>query len=327
MYPESLYEVYFKFSSNPEINEKILQNYPPNNQQQLICKRLKVPFNLWSFYLFKKESIYSSLVLNRRILRRPFRRNDQIQYIHDMSFKYYNYPQFQDMNLTEEEKFFIFFHGCIHDFYEGSFCFKNTFPSLQNLCSHRILESKCCNRSIKMWLPYLPKLLLSQLQDEMEVECFNVPMPKYHANQTKFKLYDEIFMLENLFSEVDTKAFPKEFVVWFQNEPNVYQQFQLNGPIKIVFYNFKRLETAFSTTYKFCVRCMKRCWETYVPKIGLERYYYLYDASYSDQMKKLKNPRNWCARCKRIPLFQVLNPEKFLKQYGSEFTSKVEIFL
>lgn len=325
MYPESLHEIYFKFSSKPDINKKILQNYPPNNQQQLICKRLNVPFNLWSFYLFKKESIYSSLVLNREKIISIFTQN--VLYIHNMRFINYKYSQFQDMDLTEEEKFFIFYHVCIYDFYEDGFCFKDTFPSLQNLCFHTILKSKPINRSFKIWLPYFPKLLFSQLQDELEVQCFNVPMPKYRANQTKFKLYDEFFMLENLFSEVDTKPFTKEFVVWFQKEPNVYQQFQPNGPIKIVFFNFKRLEPAFSTTYKFCVRCMKRCWEKYAPKIGLARYYFLIDTSYSDQMKKLKNPRYWCARCKRTPLFQVLNPEKYLKQYGNESTSKVEIFL
>lgn len=322
MFPEKLHEIYFKFFSNPEINQKILQKYPLNNQQHNICKRLNVSIHLWSFYLLKKESLCDSLILNREHFF-----FQKFMYLHDFSFLVYDYVPFRDMTLTEEEKFFIFYHEIISYHQQYSFCFHNTFPSLQNLCFHTLLKLKPKKQSFKSWLPFLPKYLLSQFQDEMELQQCRVPMPHYMPEQSRFKLYNASFTLKNLFSEIDTIPFSKEFVFWFQTEPTVRQQFQTDEPIKIVLFHFKRLRPYPKVAYKFCLRCMKRIWDQYAQKIGLERCYHAYDSSFKNQMKKLKSRRNWCAKCKRIPLFQVLSPEKYMKEYSNGANSKVEIFL
>lgn len=330
MYPELLHEVYFKFSSNVEINKIILHKYPPNTQQQLICKRLNVPSALWSFYLFRKESIYDSLVLGR-YLRYVYRNGIQygIRYFADESFMTYNYSQYQDMILTEDEKFFIYYHSDILYYQQNCFCFNDAVPSLQDLCSYKILESKSKNKSYKVWLTLLPKCLSSRLQDEMEMELWRcrVKMPKYNPKETKFQLYNTCYKLKNLFSKIDAGPFPKNFVVWFQKDPVICQRFQPDCPIRIIFFNFKRIRPVPSTTFKFCLRCMKRCWDYYAEKIGLKRCYYSNDDSYSDQIKSMQNPCNWCTKCKRIPLFQVLSPEEYGEKYGGGQLSKVEYFL
>lgn len=340
MYSEPVDNIYFKFSANLKISQNILQKYPPNDQQQRICKRLNVPFHLWSFYLFKKMAIYNSLIYGSKSqLRRP---------ISDYRYLLHYYLLFQDMNLTYEEMFFIFYNESIYFYQQSCFCFNNNFHSLQNLCFHALLNSKrsmtsfknwipflhtffinkIIRTTLKEWIPFLSEPLVSQLQDEMETQHFCVSMPKYCLEETQFQLYDPYYnTLKTLFSEIDTIPFSKNFVVWFQKEPNVYQQFKSNYPIKIVFFYFQRFRPCPSITFKFCLRCMKQWHNTYGFKFGLKRCYHVFDASYNDQMKKLKKPSSWCLKCKRIPLFQILSPEKYMKEYGKNLILKFDIFL
>lgn len=348
MHSEPVNDIYFKFSSNLKLNQKILQKYPLNDQQQRICKKLNVPFHIWSFFLFKESAIYNSLIYGSKgqFYNRNFMYSDYRYLIHD-------YSQFENINLTEIEMFFIFYNEFIYFYHQRCFCFcfNNTFPSLQNLCSHALFNSKALKKGFKKWIPFLhkhfinkrirtrlkewtpflPKPLLSQLQDEMEVRHFCVSMPKYCPEETTFQMCIAYYSLNNLFSKIDPLPFSKEFVVWFQKEPNVYHQFQSNSPFKIVFFYFERFRPFRSITYKFCLRCMKQ-WQdkyrfTYGFRFGLKRCFYLYDVSYTDQMKKMKNPGNWCAKCKRIPLFQILSLEKYMIEYDKGPTLKVDIFL
>lgn len=343
MHSEPVNTIYFKFSSNLKLVQKILQKYPPNDQQQRICKRLNVPFHLWSFYLFKEVSIYDRFDFNIYYKRRVYYFDDR-PLLHD-------YSQFENMNLTRREKFFIFYNKYIYSYQQCCFCFDNSFPSLQNLCFRALFNSKSLNTIFENWIPFLhrhfmhkrikrhlkkwnlflPKPLFSQLQDEIEVRHFGVSMPKYHPKKTQFQIHNAFYSLGNLFSKIDTIPFSKEFVIWFQKEPNVYQQFQSNSPFKIVFFYFTPFRDFSFITYKLCLRCMKQWQDKHRFRIGFEfglkRCYYVYNASYMDQMKQMKKPSQWCAKCKRIPLFQILSPEKYMTEYGKGPTLKVDIFL
>lgn len=322
--------IYFKFATNRELNDRILQEYPPNDQQRRICKRLGVPASLWSFYLFKKEIIYESLVIRTYFIEmiRPGEYRSRL-YFNEELIENHDYSEYGDMNLTPEEKFFIYYLRDIARYRRDCFCFQDSFPSFYTLCLRRIIDPKgYCNRGAieRAWFPVLPKVLVSRIKIERELRKRRVSMPKYDPKRAHF--FDTCYQLTDLFSELDARNFTKEFVIWFQNDPTVCERFRPDSPIRTVFFHFERIQNFSDTRYNFCLRCMKRCWELhYEKKLVLNRHYYLHDAAFSDQLNKVRNPRHWCSYCKRVPLFQILSPEEYVKQYGEGSTSKDEIFL
>lgn len=324
MYPSC--KIYYKFSTNREINNRILQACPPDYQQKLICKRLGVPTSLWSFYVFKNEIIYDSLVPRRSFLDISRRGHFRVIWFFDEeSIENHAFSEYRDMKLLPEEKFFIFYHRDIDRYRRDCFCFVDTFPSLQTLCLRRIADSS--DPIDSAWLPFLPKVLISRIENEKMLQhCMK--MPKYNPTFMNALFFDTRYSLNELFSEIDTYIFSKEFVVWFQKDPIVSERFRVDCPIRTIYFHFKRIRSHCSTIYKFCLRCMQRCWDLrYKKKPALKRLYYLHDVSFSDQLKKIRNRCHWCAGCKRVPLFQILSPEEYVKEYGDGWPSKEEIFL
>lgn len=313
-----MYGIYYKFTTNREINNRVLRDCPPNDQQRRICDRMAVPASLWSFYLFKKEIIYESLV-TRRFFPGHFRER---WFFDEESIENYDYSGYRDMNLTPEEKFFIFYRRDIDRYRRDCFCFDDSLPSLQTLCLRRIsdLEDPIDG------LSSLPKMLISRIEIERELWKRSVSMPKYDPTRMKTLFFD--VPLNDLFSEFDTRNFPKEFVIWFQNDPIVHERFRPDCPVRFIYCHFERMRSFSSIKYNFCLRCMKRCWDLqYGKKLALKRRYYLHDVSFTDQLNKIRLPCHWCARCKRVPLFKILSSEEYVKQHGDGWTSEEEIFL
>lgn len=90
---------YYKFELDPETAKLFIEKYPLNEQQKCICDRLRVPYLLWSFYIFKKKSI--------RYIWQRVKYTNRYGYFYIKDCNLVQKTTFyDDMKLTYDEKFF-----------------------------------------------------------------------------------------------------------------------------------------------------------------------------------------------------------------------------
>lgn len=303
----ALQEDFFcKFSLNSKVAENMFKKFPPNKQQQYICDRLHVPYVLWSFFVCKKESLQFFLVgISFAIL-------DSVQ-----NCRYFD--SF-DMDLTDDEKYFILFHESVDRIRQECFCIQDSISNLQNQCLKTIIQTTNLhvNRRIKENFAYrLPQILLEQLL--LRKGC--VSMPKWEPINMRAKFVDtsEGEILKKFFKKKDT-ALPKEFVVWFQND-NIHPMLCNSSLILIIMW-FKND----SGYFNICMKCMKWCLEDSIIKSPFKREYFKYYLI--NNLHIVQDPKNWCERCKQVPMFQILTVRDCEEQYNSNnYPIKIEMFL
>lgn len=201
-------------------------------------------------------------------------------------------------------------------------------PKLQNLCMDIIIMKTDEDPRIKTGTPFLPEPILSRLEYERRSQFFE-PMPKYDQKRMRAQFSGTCYPLNKFFSEKDERIFLKDFVDWFRNDASVFKRFRHDCPVKIVFFHFKRLCEC-KAQFPRCMECMKRYIYQYGKGCGFERHHCLYN-DYPFSLYELQYVCNWCRICKRVPLFQILSPNEFEKQYGNNnrnrWVIKTEEFL
>lgn len=288
---------YYKFELDPETAKLFIEKYPLNEQQRCICDRLRVPYLLWSFYIFKKKSI--------RYIWQRVKYTNRYGYFYIKDCNLVQKTTFyDDMKLTYDEKFFIFHHLDIDEYRRNSFCFYHPITTLQNLCFRRISTewSRWYINSLSM---YLPKKIFQKLQ------AVRIPMPEHDREGMRALFYEACFPLKDLFSEIDTWIYSKEFVVWFQNDALIHERFRDEFPIKIIHFHFYKSRKR----YFVCMEWMKKFLENTKKITAFQRCYYDLDCVTPFVKKNIQSRSNWCGRCKQVPLFHVVSLEDFEKQY------------
>lgn len=288
------YGLYYKFELDSETTKLFIEKYPLNEQQRCICDRLRVPYLLWSFYIFKKKSIRYIWRRTKYVNRYGFIYITEYELVQKMTF-------YDDMKLTYDEKFFIFHHLDIDEYRRTSFCFYRPITTIQNLCFRRI------STEWSRW--YIKSLSPKKIFQRLESEA--VRMPEYDRGGMRALFYEACFPLKDLFSEIDSWIYSKEFVVWFQNEALIHERFRDEFPIKIIHFHFNKSRKR----YFVCMKCMKTILENTKKITTFQRSYYDLDRILPFVKKDIQSRSNWCGRCKQIPLFHVVSLEDYEKQY------------
>lgn len=326
---------------DPEIAEMIKKKHPPNDKQRQLCDILQVPHFLWSIFDSKMDSI-------KGICFAGWEENKNIYY------DFYN-NQVKDMNLSFNETFFIWSLEEINRFHRKHY-YVIIYPvSLQNACIRKNFQFVMHKDKTEIEA-FLPQWILSRLEDEKPLSQ-DFPMPyndqetarmlpffeTYQDRITPIPLSQEVSMPDGkeiiqfgdnefqfeykFFSKVDEYTFPREYAVWFQTSRSVHEILSRNTLLKVVRFYFARN----SLRYNLCVKCMKRRLALlYGVEYGtFERYFYNNGEGPFGPIFSY----NWCEHCKRVPLFQVLQPEEYKTLYVQRpelkgwFPVKVERFI
>lgn len=314
----------FQHGLDPKTIELLIEKYFPNEQQRCICERLCVTYLLWSFYIFKKNSIRNIWKkIGKKIEYMEYQNGQVIRIRHSQIIDRVTFHD--DIKLTYDEKFFIFHHQDIEEYRRFSFCIYHSPLTLQNLCFSQIKQSTERNRDAIMALKlYLPNRLLQKLGSEPETNV----MPKYNRENMRVLFNERWYSLNALFSEIDFWIYSKEFVVWFQNDELIYERFKDNFPVKIIHFHFNKLKRK---RYFLCMTCMKKITENGKTMSVFQRCYYDHDNLPHFVKKDIQNHWNWCGFCKRVPLFHIITLEDYAKQYPKRHYSgrriKVDYFI
>lgn len=280
-----------------------IEKYLPDEKQKCICDILRVPYSLWSFYIFKKKSIRTvwSEIEHVQEERGTHYFIRDCKLVESLRF----YKNRRAMNLSFDEKFFVSHHRDIDRYRLDSFCVHRSPLSLQNWCLDRIGYRSC-----------LPKRFSQPAEKR-------VAMPEYDREGMRTSFYDACHPLEAFFSEIDTWIYSKEFVVWFQND----EIDRFGAEFKIVHFHFNKLRKR----YFVCIRCMKRILEETAKTNAYRRCYYDHEYLPRFVKRNVQNRSNWCGRCKRVPLFHVVSHRDYEKLYPRRWCSggmiKVELFI
>lgn len=288
----------------------MVERYPPDKKQRLICDRLLVPHLSWSFFegeIMKHE------------------KNTLAYKLHPLEVETIEMPDkfdFGDMELKDEEKMFISHHEALEKLRRNSFCVQATPSRLSELCMWAIIEQTSLReiekgkldsllpRKICRWLSFYGRDIYQKISY----------IPLWKQGKTEIVRYFDIRGVIDLFKKKD-EMFSKDFTDWFLNDDSIcFKQFKDTHKLILIKFIGEEYGGALGEISK-CFECMRR----YVRGCRIVGYfartYQIRDVTF---LKSMRNRCDyWCEICKRVPLFQILSLQDFSDRYGAE-TKRIE---
>lgn len=303
--------IFYKFNVESETARKMIERYPPNEQQQHICDKLRVPYFLWSFYageILKHKLRYLENILY------PLR-IDVIEIPSNLNFGC--------MHLSNKEKRFISHHQALEEIRQNSVCVRPVPSRLVELCMNKIInETGHKELEERDWASLLPERFYREFIFYKRYLSGNIfqSLSTIPIEETEKAYFLDNNVLIDLFKERD-KRFSKEFVIWFLNDERLcFKQFEdSHRLISIVF------ETNVEN-HLWCLACMKRTLRGYRIGRRLVRSYTISNVCSLNPIPQ--RFRYWCLECQQVPLFQILSLDELHDQYGyiTNRSTKEELF-
>lgn len=291
--------IFYKFNTNSKTAQEMIDKYPPNEKQRLICHKLNVPYLLWSFY--------KAVILKHEL----FNLSDKLYPVEFRKIKIPVNLNFENMNLDPEEKMFISYHKELNEIRENSVCIQNIPSRLSELCMKTIiLQINFCELKEEKWKALLPKALYQRLvfYQKYMIQKGRKRGPPEWKNE-KVQLFDTDSLI-NFFKEKD-KPFSKDFTAWFLNDDTLcFEKF--SNSHKLITFQFSVLYDSLD----WCLECLKESLRGYRVPRYLGRDYEIRDVTLLNAAAN--RLCYWCNYCSRVPLFQILSVQDISKQYGSK---------
>lgn len=305
--------ILYKFNEKSKTALKVIKKHPPNKKQRQICDRLLVPHLLWSFFegkILKYDKCDLAYILY------PLKIDE---------IKMHEKFDFNDMELSDDEKIFISHHEALEKIRQNAICYLSVPASLLELCMQAVVKQTDL-RGLEdgKWESLLPKELCQKLsiykRDVLNKLPCRAKTPKRKIERVHFFDLPSII---DLFKE-EGRKFSEDFIDWFKKDESIcFEQFKDSHKLILITLYAKDI-FGYHTDFLLCLECIKHQLRGCRIVEHCSRRYKIEDITVLNSIEN----RNyyWCRICKEVPIFQILSLSDLCEQYGTK-TKKIELFI